>query len=293
MENKMKFVRVCLYKASLLYHANKIVRTRIIMSSFDETDCLVPELGKMLEGSVLTENIEGCSNSTVWRIEGNLAAHLKITPKDLQEGLGQERDALLWLFGKVPVPEILYYSTSKAGEYLLCSTLPGLPCSHPEMLENPELIVRIMAQGLRRIHSLPISTCPLNQRLETKLKVAERRVSLGLVDEGDFDPASYDKSASKLLLYLQSNRTQQEDLVVTHGDYCLPNCIVNDERLSGFVDLGRAGVADRYQDIALVVRSIRYNLDWQGWVDVFLSEYGIEEPDIVKMNYYALLDELF
>lgn len=263
------------------------------MSSFDKTVCLVPELEKKLEGSVVTQIKEGCSNSAVWRIEGNLTAHLKIAPKDLQEGLESEKDALLWLFGKVPVPEVLYYSESETEEYLLCSTLPGLPCSHPEMLKNPELIVRIMAQGLRRIHSLPVSACPLNQSLDIKLKMAERRVSLGLVDEGDFDPASYDKCALEVFSYLQTNRPQKEDLVVTHGDYCLPNCIVNNESLSGFIDLGRAGVADRYQDLALILRSLRYNLDWQGWVDVFLSEYGIEDPDKVKMNYYALLDELF
>ena len=39
------------------------------------------------------------------------------------------------------------------------------------------------------------------------------------------------------------------DHVVMHGDYCLPNLILSDARLSGFIDLGNGGVGDRHCDL--------------------------------------------
>jgi len=57
--------------------------------------------------------------------------------------------------------------------------------------------------------------------------------------------------------------------------------------------LGRGGVADRYQDIALAVRSIRHNLKSEKFVELFLDAYGLKNVDFSKIDYYILLDELF
>ena len=40
---------------------------------------------------------------------------------------------------------------------------------------------------------------------------------------------------------LLRKRHDEEDLVFTHGDYCLPNVIIDGEEVAGFVDWGRAG----------------------------------------------------
>src|SRR5439155_1556483 len=77
---------------------------------------------------------------------------------------------------------------------------------------------------------------------------------------------------------LVATRPAGEDLVLTHGDYCLPNVILRgptlgNPGLAGFVDVGRAGLADRYRDLALASRSIAANLG-AAWVAPFFAHYG-------------------
>lgn len=85
----------------------------------------------------------------------------------------------------------------------------------------------------------------------------------------------------------------EEDLVFTHGDYCFPNIICKDAHISGIVDLGRAGIADRYQDIALFLRSFSSNMGKPD-IQTFLDHYGlIERFDEKKASFYRKLDEFF
>jgi kanamycin kinase/aminoglycoside 3'-phosphotransferase-2 len=73
----------------------------------------------------------------------------------------------------------------------------------------------------------------------------------------------------------------------------MPNIILNGlSGVSGFVDWGRAGIADRYQDLALAARSIRDNCG-PAWAERFLSDYGLRDPDWAKIEWYQVLDEFF
>ncbi|MDQ4122555.1 MAG: phosphotransferase [Acidobacteriota bacterium] len=71
----------------------------------------------------------------------------------------------------------------------------------------------------------------------------------------------------------------------------MPNVIFKDWQISGFIDWGRAGVADRYQDIALLARSVGYNFGEQ-WTP-FVFECLEIVPDWEKIEFYKLLDEFF
>ena len=68
------------------------------------------------------------------------------------------------------------------------------------------------------------------------------------MDRDDFQPENAGREPVDIYQRLLETRPPVEDLVFTHGDYCLPNVILEDGRVRGFIDLGRAGVADRYQE---------------------------------------------
>jgi len=61
--------------------------------------------------------------------------------------------------------------------------------------------------------------------------------------------------------------------VLVHGDFCLPNVLVHDGKLSGLVDLGGVGLASPETDLAAGVWTLQYNYG-NGLARVFLDAYG-------------------
>lgn len=202
------------------------------------------------------------------------------------------KEKLEWLQGKLPVPEVLYYHKDDANEYLLLSEIQGINASDKSYEADLPLVMELLASGLKALHSVRIEDCSFNQKLEVKLKEAKRRVENGLVDEEDFDEIRKGLKAKYLYKELVLSKPQNEDLVFIHGDYCLPNIILDKGKVSGFIDMGRAGVADRYQDLALALRSISANFGREH-IPLFLKKYGLIEIDERKIDYYQLMDEFF
>lgn len=90
---------------------------------------------------------------------------------------------------------------------------------------EPERLVRLVAAALRRLHDLDPAACPFDHRLERRLDTVRQRVEAGLVDEADFDDDHRGRSATELYRLLLDRRPAVEDLVVAHGDACLPNLL--------------------------------------------------------------------
>jgi kanamycin kinase len=61
--------------------------------------------------------------------------------------------------------------------------------------------------------------------------------------------------------------------VLLHGDYCLPNVLVEDGRLSGLVDVGQSGLGNPETDLAAGVWTLQYNYG-PGHARAFLAAYG-------------------
>lgn len=156
------------------------------------------------------------------------------------------------------------------------------------------MMVKLLAEGLKKLHSLYISQCPFDSRMNSQLEAARQRMQAGLVDETDFDEKRQGRKATALFEELLRTRPTGEDLVFTHGDYCLPNVILDSTgtALSGFIDLGRSGMADRYQDLALAARSLEFNFGPE-FVPALFEEYGLIEVDWAKIEFFQLLDEFF
>lgn len=91
---------------------------------------------------------------------------------------------------------------------------------------------------------------------------------------------------------------EARDLVVCHGDACLPNLMVDPEtlRCTGLIDLGRLGTADRYVDLSLLLANARAS--WSGPEDAraardrLFAIHAIPTPDKERLDFYLRLDPL-
>lgn len=155
---------------------------------------------------------------------------------------------------------------------------------------------------LATLHALPVKSCPFLRRLDRTVADAAEAVRRGVVDVMDFDFLRDGRSAENLLTELRLRQPraaelESADLVVCHGDPCLPNLLIDpvSGQCTGVIDLGRLGVADRYLDLALIHRSMsrphkNQQYDAAAAAD-FLATYGISDPDPWRLDFYCLLDE--
>ena len=246
--------------------------------------------------ATLQEITVGCSSSQVFRIVHTQGPtyYLKVAAYPFEQELLAEKERLEWLHTRLPAPTVIAYATEKQYAYLLTSEIQGLMAYNEQFAQDIPALVRILAEGLRMLHQVDVTDCPFDETLSRKIALAQERVQAGNVDESDFDEKHRGMSADTLLKQLLESQPKIENIVFTHGDYCLPNVLIDLEsmKLSGFIDLGRAGMADSHQDLALVARSLSYNFG-PGWEPLLWEAYGLETIDVAKLDFYQLLDEFF
>lgn len=210
-------------------------------------------------------------------------------------GVGElqaERDRVEWLAGtSMPGASVLDWIESEEGAALLTSAVPGVAASE---LPWSEKLVTSFATALRSLHELPISTCPFDRPLTEVLGLAEDVVRRGAVNPDFLTDEWRLVEPSELLARLHAELPEvasKADLVVCHGDACLPNFLFDPDTLefTGVIDLGRLGIADRHTDLALVRAQLAD--EWSADADDFFAAYGLT-PDPQRLNFYHLLDPL-
>jgi aminoglycoside phosphotransferase len=223
------------------------------------------------------------------------AMHLKIArpgATDRVAELDREITALQWLAGKVAAPQVIWTGDIEGGRALVSATLPGTPVSHVPP-DDARAALASTLEALAALHALPTQGCPFDAHLDAKLELAAQRVALGLVDTDDFDYARLGWTAAQVLAEAQRLAPADERLVVTHGDASLPNFIWSAKAGVGLIDLGRFGLADPYQDLALFLRSAARNHPHVDVEALVIEHYPLTTIDPERCAFYRLLDELF
>lgn len=196
-----------------------------------------------------------------------------------------QREAILsyYFHEKKLGPEIILY-LSEAEDWLLTKRLHGRDGTDPMYLSQPERLCDLIASQLRQLHELDHADCPLPDQTSFLINKAEHHYKEGYFDHRPF-PTEWGFSAPKeayQVIEKDKHRLQNNSLL--HGDYCLPNIILDHWQLSGYIDLDTGGVGDRMYDVFWGAWTLRFNLGTDKYRQRFYDGYGQDWIDQDKLE---------
>jgi aminoglycoside 3'-phosphotransferase I len=256
---------------------------------------LPPGWADQVDGYRWARDRVGESGAAIYRLHGRARApdlYLKHGTGLIADDVVDEAVRLRWLAPHLPAPPTIRHDVVPDQAWLLTTALPGRTAYQwLDAGDNAAAIVDVLADFIRQLHAVPVAACPFASDHFRRLACARARIDAGLVDEEDFDDERRGWSAEQVWAALQELLPLAPDPVVTHGDYSLDNILLERGRVTGCIDVGRLGVADRYQDIAVMWNCLgEFGADLQ---QRFLRRYGIDRPDERRLRFHLLLDELF
>lgn len=253
-----------------------------------DTPALPSALADRLRGAAFVEIVRSYpAPSRVYRVlaAGHPPQYLKVGAS-----LAGERDRLAWLEGKLNVPRVLGFKRSRGHEFLLVSGVPGEPVDVCLSRLGPATLIERMLAAAGALKATPTTGCPFRAGASDLLAEAEENVRRGLVQREQLGRAYRDREPGELLAEARELNPPQGEASLTHGDFCLPNVILDSNGGIGFVDLGSAGLGDRWRDLSLMARSIARACG-ERWASSFLRAAGEATRD-PRRRFYALVDQL-
>jgi kanamycin kinase len=203
--------------------------------------------------------------------------------------LDAEAERMVWAAPYLPVPAVVALESEDGTSVLITEGLPGHDATDQRWHDDVPGMVRTFGEGLAAFHrAVGEEWCPFRFDVGVGLAHVRRRAAAGLIHPAqDFNADYQHLSVESALAQLEKTAPDDEDLVVCHGDYCPPNVLLQAGRVTGYVDLGELGVADRWRDIAIGAWSTGWNFG-PAYEPLFYESYGVT-PDPDRIAFYRLL----
>ncbi|MDE3721324.1 aminoglycoside 3'-phosphotransferase [Nocardiopsis sp. N85] len=220
-------------------------------------------------------------------------------PDLVSELAGTERRLRRLADTPLPVPRLLDSGEWRGERWLTMEHRPGRAAHEPG--HERSALIATLARALRELHTASLSGPPFPLGPDVLLERARERVAAGLVDRSwraaEHRPREGGSPAGALRgLAERLSRTEVSGPVLLHGDYCLPNVLVDDDGRWSLIDLGRMGVGDRHLDLVDMTGSMLSDLNPSFGprdAEAFLDAYGRDRIDPERVELYRELDAFF
>lgn len=159
-------------------------------------------------------------------------------------------------------------------DYMLTERVRGEDCTHAQYLSDPKRLCELYAELLYDLHQRDFADCPVQNRIDSYKALAYENYRTGNYDKDSFPDSFGYASAEEAMAVIEKYGSALRNDTLIHGDYCLPNVMLDDWRFSAFIDVGNGGVGDRHIDLFWGTWTLWYNLKTNEYEDRFLDAYG-------------------
>ena len=200
---------------------------------------------------------------------------LKIQYTENKNNLKEEYERLKWIEGKLNTPKAYYYNEKDNIKYLIMEYKKGSPSFKFDDIGYQ------LGKALKEIHQVNIENCPFNKYSPEQL-LSNFLAKLDSIYP-EIQDNYKDETKETVIEFMKENIPT--DKVLTHGDYSMPNILINDGEIS-FIDLGELGISTKYLDIYYLMKSLKINKKEEIFEE-FLKGYGIDK---INNNYIKWMD---
>lgn len=194
--------------------------------------------------------------------------------------LNIEAEMTRFFYKKRLAAEVLGYISGRY-DYLLTRRVRGEDCTFYKYLEDPERLCDVLGEVLRGLHEEDFASCPVENRMEAYFETVRKNYENGVFDPSIFENKITIGEAWKIAE--EGKKCLKSDTLI-HGDYCLPNIMLENFKFSGFIDVGNGGVGDRHVDLFWGAWSLKYNLKTDKYRDRFFDAYGRDRIEVEAMR---------
>ena len=253
---------------------------RVLLDGIGEA--IPKEIEKIISGGAIYDS--SCSpEARVYFIDKDEGLYLK---RGAPGTLAREAKMTSYFYKKGFGAEVLLYESSEY-DWMLSRAVRGEDCVFERHLADPKRLCDIIGTELRRLHETDACDCPVNDRMGEYISLVRENYRSGNYDTSHFPDSFGYRSADEAIRVFEDGKAELKNEVLIHGDYCLPNIMLDNWSLSGFIDVGNGGIGDRHVDLFWGAWTLGFNLGTDAFRDRFFDAYGRDKIDEEKIKIIA------
>ena len=188
--------------------------------------------------------------------------------------IAREHEMTRYFHRKGLAAKVVAYHSDIEHDYFLTEKIRGDDCTTAKYLEQPKRLAELLGERLAILHSLGYADCPVPNHTERYLAGVEQSMRTEYYDKSHFPDSFGYESAEQAWAVVRNRGHVLKTDTLLHGDYCLPNIILDDWQFNGFIDLDNGGVGDRHIDLFWGAWTLHFNLKTTEYRDRFFDAYG-------------------